>query len=98
MKTYINTTSASNTLITKASERFGNIKSITIANRSANEADCDLYVDNDSVQYYYFENLKIPSGVTFVFDERSLRFNSSKYALKLQNNGSSPSLTIMIND
>ena len=100
MRIYKVTTSATTELIAKRYTSDGNIKSVLISNTSANDALVDLYLDDadgGTSDPYFFKDVKMPTGSSFVFDSSQLKYDGAKYGLKIQNDGGSPSLTIIIN-
>ena len=100
--TNITTSPATTTLVTKAAaagSRVGNIRKITIANFSdhADGATVNLFLNNgtDANDYYLLKNVVIPKGVTLVLSD-NVKFNGSKYNLKMYSTGTSPALTVII--
>ena len=52
-------------------------------------------VDDTYETYYLLKNVTINKGVTLVLDD-SLSFNSNTYKLRIDNTGTSPSLTVIV--
>tara|TARA_R100001463_G_scaffold30443_2_gene69166 strand:- start:718 stop:1020 length:303 start_codon:yes stop_codon:yes gene_type:complete len=94
-----NTTSATTTLIAKRSKADGYIGNIAITNVSTNDADAaiiDVYIEDASAnKFYLVKNISVPHGVCLYLD-KNVKFDASVYSLKVQNDGSNRSLTIMI--
>ena len=85
------------TLIAKSSTTSGNINKILISNNSANAATgiaVNLF-DEDSTNYYFIKNVTIPSGASLVLDD-NLRFDSSRFSLRITNAGTSPDISVII--
>jgi len=59
---------------------------ISLANiHSTDAADVDLYLtDNDSISYYIFKNVNIPSGASLVVDGLDLDFDKELYSLYIK--------------
>ena len=100
MAIYKNITSAdTHILIPKTKADGGNerkINKMTIANNSSNAATVSVCIDPVTASPFYFiKNVVIPSGVTLVLDD-SLSFNSNTYKLRIDNTGTSPSLTVIV--
>ena len=92
----INTTSTTQTLITKGTDGRGNIKKILVTNVSANPGVVSLFLEDASaVKYYFLVNQVIPPKTPLVIED-CLSFNSSVYNLKMTNSGTAPALTIII--
>ena len=101
MAIYENYTNAAvHTLISKEDKRTGtghsgDIKKILISNNSANSATIGAYLDDDSKQHYFCNNVVVPSGTSLVLED-NLSFNKSIYNLKVVNAGTSPDITVII--
>ena len=93
------TTADTHVLIAKSATvntSSGSINMMSICNESANAATVSLALDPVTASPFYFiKNVVIPSGVTLVLDD-SLSFNSNTYKLRIDNTGTSPSLTVIV--
>ena len=96
MAIYKNTTAVSTDLIAKKFKGDGNINNILIANISASAAVVDLSITSSAATFYYFKNVNIPPGSSYLFDEKALAFDGGVYKLTIKNSGGSPSLSIII--
>ena len=97
----LRTTNAADTLLARATDpqkntSIGEVNSIRIANTSTNSADVSLFYDNAAgVDHFIFKNVIIPKGVTLYIEE-DLDFDRKAHDLKITNEGTGPSLTIII--
>ena len=82
------------TLIEKDINR-GALKLIRIANCNAsNDVTIRLFLDDDTNQTSFVENLVIPSGATLELD--NISFDNSVLSLKLQTAGTSPDVNVIL--
>ena len=82
------------TLIEKDTNR-GALKLIRIANCNAsNDVTIRLFLDDDTNQTSFVENLVIPSGATLELD--NISFDNSVLSLKLQTAGTSPDVNVIL--
>lgn len=97
----LRTTNAADTLLARSvsvqkDTSIGNVNNIRIANTSTNSADVSLFYDNSAgVDHFIFKNVIIPKGVA-LYIEDDLDFDRRAHDLKITNEGTSPSLTIII--
>jgi hypothetical protein len=101
MAIYINTTGATETVITKDTnndgfQHAGSISSISISNNNiTNNAVVSLRLVRDASDTYIVRNVVIPNGVILLLDH-DITFNVNNYALHFDNDGTSPNVTIII--
>ena len=77
------------------------VQKVIIANASSHlsGATIKLFVyetESDNTEFTVIENLVIPPGATFVWDE-PFSFDVSKHDLKLTSSGTNPNITVIIN-
>ena len=95
------TSATTTTLITKNRNVNGDINKILICNNSDNAAtgiSVHLWsgVGGEPV-HPFIHNVTIPSGATLILNDRAiLRFDSTKFNLRISNAGTSPDLTVII--
>jgi hypothetical protein len=89
------TTETTTTLILKNSATGGSIGSVVVSNNSTEDATVSVYIDDDTTQYYFIKNIVIPTAVAFVLEDL-MSFDDKLYSLKLDNTGTSPDLSVMI--
>ena len=99
------TSATTTTLIAKNTNRSmsagANINVISICNNSDNAAtgiSVHLWsgVGGEPV-HPFIHNVTIPSGATLILNDRAiLRFDSTKFNLRISNAGTSPDLTVII--
>ena len=91
-----NISSATTTTLIEKNTVSGNIKSISIANCNTSHAvTVKLYLDDDTNQTSYIENVVIPTATTLVLDH-NISFDNSVLALKLTTEGTSPDINVII--
>ena len=91
-----NITSATTTTLIDKLDGNGNIRSIRITNcSSSNAVTVTLYLDDDTNQISYIENLSIPATCSLLLNE-DLNFNNNALALKLTTAGTSPDVNVII--
>ena len=92
----VNITSATTTTLIAKNDAAGSIRSINIANCSASNAvTVTLFLDDDTIQTSYIENVVIPTGTTLFLDN-NIAFDNSVLSLKLTTVGTSPDVNIII--
>ena len=92
----INISSATSTILIAKGSSGGAVKKITIANNSVNAATVSVGLDPvTSGLFYFIKSVIIPNGATLVLND-NLSFDVSLYNLRIDNTGTSPSLTVMI--
>lgn len=90
-----NITSATTTTLLAKGLNAGAIKSITICNCNQDEAvKVRLFLDDDTNQTSFIENLNIPGGVTLALD--NIGFNNNILGLKLQTQGTGVDVNVML--
>jgi|TARA_R100000149_G_C5834305_1_gene108715 hypothetical protein len=90
-----NISSATTTTLIEKDINRGALKLIRIANCNAsNEVTIRLFLDDDTNQTSFVENLVIPSGVTVELD--NISFDNSVLSLKLQTAGTSPDVNVIL--
>ena len=95
-KGLFNISSATTTTLISKNTFNGGISSISIANcSSSNTVTVTLYLDDDTNQTSYIENVVIPTGTTLVLDH-NISFDNSVLALKLTTTGTSPDVNVII--
>ena len=93
------TSATTTTLITKGRRVNGDISRMLICNNSADAAtgiSVHLWsgVGGEPV-HPFIHNVTIPSGATLVLDD-NLKFDGSKFNLRISNGGSNPDITVII--
>ena len=94
------TSATTTTLIAKGrSDTIGSISKITISNNSDNPAtgiSVHLWTGSGGDPVHPFiHNATIPNGVTLVLED-NLKFDASKYNLRISNAGTNPDITVII--
>ena len=92
----VNIASATTTTLIAKNDAAGSIRSINIANCSAsNTVTVTLFLDDDTTQTSYIENVVIPTGTTLFLDN-NIAFDNSVLSLKLTTVGTSPDVNVII--
>lgn len=92
----VNIASATTTTLIAKNNAAGSIRSINIANCSAsNTVTVTLFLDDDTTQTSYIENVVIPTGTTLFLDN-NIAFDNSVLSLKLTTVGTSPDVNVII--
>ena len=89
MITKLDKISSATAVLLKSSTDTVDATTISIANiDGSNAASVDLYfTDSDSVSYYIFKNLDIPSGASLTVNGMDLDINKEIYSLYIKTNG-----------
>ena len=92
----VNITSATTTTLIAKNDAAGSIRSVSIANcSSSNAVTVTLFLDADTTQTSYIENVVIPTGTTLFLDN-NISFDNSILSLKLTTVGTSPDVNVII--
>ena len=89
------TSATTTTLIEQNKQRSGGVEHIQITNNSASDAIVSVYLDDGTDQFYYIKELVMPTATAFVLNE-NISFSSLTYALKVDNSGAGPDISITV--